>query len=173
MAERSLLEPLEAEFHKTKNTCERTFVQLDDAALHAQINPLQNSIAVIIQHLAGNMESRWADFLTSDGEKPSRNREGEFAERNLGRAELMAVWERGWKCLFDSVGGLTDDDLSRVVTIRNEPHTVLQAIARQMTHHSWHAGQVALIAKHLLGGRWKYLTIPPGGSAAFNKKMGG
>jgi hypothetical protein len=146
--------------------------QLSDAQLHQQINPLQNSIAAIVQHLAGNMESRWTDFLAADGEKPGRDREAEFVDRQLSRAELTDLWERGWRCVFDALAELSDADLSRIVTIRNEPHTVFQAIVRQVEHYGWHAGQIALIGKHLLGDRWNYLTIPPGGTAAFNKKLG-
>lgn len=172
MGDRLVVKAFEDQFRKTKGTSERAMAQVNDAELHAKINPHQNSIAVIVQHLGGNMESRWTNFLTEDGEKPTRNREGEFADRRLTRDEVMAVWERGWQRLFDSVGALTDADLGRTVKIRNEPHSVLQAIVRQIDHTGWHASQIALIAKHLAGDRWQYLTIPPGGSAALNKKMG-
>jgi hypothetical protein len=162
----------EGQFQKTKSACERAMAQLSDAQLHEQINPLQNSIAAIVQHLAGNMESRWKDFLTADGEKPGRDRDSEFADRRLPRAELTALWEQGWRCVFDALACLSDADLNRTVTIRKQPHTVFQAIVRQVEHYGWHAGQIALIGKHLLGDRWSYLTIAPGGTAAFNKKMG-
>jgi len=167
-----MIATFEGQFQKTKSACERAIAQVSDAQLHRQINPQQNSIAAIVQHLAGNMESRWTDFLTTDGEKPGRDRESEFTDHQLSRAELTALWERGWQCVFNALVNLTDADLDRTVTIRNQPHTVLQAIVRQVDHCGWHAGQIALIGKHLVGGRWSYLTIPPGGSAAFNKKMG-
>jgi hypothetical protein len=151
---------------------DRAIAQLDDASLHIQINPLQNTVAVIMQHMAGNALSRWADFLTTDGEKPDRDRDSEFIDRQLPRPELLALWERGWKCLFDALAPLTDEDLSRTVTIRREPHTVFKAIVRQIAHYSWHTGQIALIAKHIKQEPWQYLTLPPGGTQEFNRKMG-
>jgi Protein of unknown function (DUF1572) len=169
---RQIIETFEEQFHETKGLCDRAMAQVADGGLHAKINPLQNSIASIVQHLAGNLRSRWTDFLASDGEKPDRNRDGEFPDRQLPREELMALWEIAWKCLFDSLAALTDADLQRIVTIRNEPHTVHRAIVRAIDHCAWHAGQIALIAKHLTGDAWQYLTIPPGGSGAFNQKMG-
>lgn len=169
---RSILSTFEDQFHKTKGICQRAIAQVSDSGLHVQINPQQNSIAAIVQHLAGNLQSRWTDFLTSDGEKPSRNREGEFADRKLPREELLALWESGWKCLFDSLAELNDSDLERIVKIRNEAHTVHRAMVRSLDHCAWHAGQIALIAKHLTGEKWQYLTIPPGGSGAFNQRHG-
>lgn len=160
------------EFRKTRQTAERCFAQLSDEELHVRINPQQNSIAVIIQHLAGNMLSRWTDFLTSDGEKPGRDREGEFVERELPRAELMRLWEAGWAALFAALEGLTDADLQRTVTIRTEPHTVFHAINRQTAHYNLHLGQIQVIAKHLRGAEWQYLTIPPGKTAEFNRSKG-
>lgn len=172
MSSRTTIHALEAEFAKTKSACEWAMGQVDDSGLHTRINPSQNSIAVIVQHLHGNMLSRWTDFLSSDGEKPTRDREAEFVDRQFSRDQLMALWEQGWGSVFSALGPLTDADLGRTVTIRKDPHTVALAIARQLAHYGWHAGQIALIGKHLVGHRWKYLTIPPGGSAAFNKKMG-
>jgi hypothetical protein len=169
---REMIAVFEEQFQKTKGMCQRAMSQVSDAALHQQINPLQNGIAATVQHLAGNLQSRWTDFLTSDGEKPNRNREAEFADRHLPRQELMADWEAGWKCLFDTLAKLSDADLNRVVTIRNQPHSVHKAIVRSIDHCAWHAGQIALLAKHLVGDGWQYLTIPPGGSSAFNKQMG-
>jgi hypothetical protein len=167
-----MIKAFESEFRKTKAACERAMKQVDDAGLHVQINRRQNSIAVIVQHMHGNMLSRWTDFLVSDGEKPDRDREGEFVERGLPRDELLRLWEEGWRCVFDALAPLTDDELAGTVLIRREPHTVAMAIVRQVAHYSWHAGQIALIAKHLVGEKWQYLTIPPGGSAAFNRTMG-
>lgn len=172
MSERVLLAVFEEEFGKTKLLADRAIAQVDDHSLHIQVNPLQNSIASIVQHLAGNALSRWTDFLTTDGEKPDRNREGEFADRQLSRSELLAVWERGWKCLFDALKPLSDADLMQTVTIRREPHTICKAIVRQIAHYGWHAGQIALIAKHIKGDSWQYLTIAPGRTEEFNRKMG-
>jgi hypothetical protein len=172
MSRRAVLESFEAEFWRSRRYVESAVEQVSDDQLHVAINPLQNSIAVIMQHMAGNMLSRFTDFLTSDGEKPTRDRDGEFVERNLDRRELMALWARGWECMFGAIGPLTDEDLSRVVTIRGEPHTVSAALARQVAHYAWHAGQIALLAKHLKGEGWRYLTIPPGGSAEFNRRTG-
>jgi hypothetical protein len=118
------------------------------------------------------MISRFTNFLASDGEKPNRDREAEFVDKHLPRAQLMALWENGWQCLFDGLSVLRDEDLARIVTIRNEPHTVLQALVRQIGHYGWHAGQIALLAKHFKGEGWRYLTIPPQGTEAFNRKMG-
>jgi len=172
MPQRALLSAFEEEFHKTKSLADRAIDQVDDAALRIRINPHQNSIGVIIQHLAGNALSRWTDFMNSDGEKPDRDRESEFVDRQLSRSELLALWERGWKCLFDALAFLGDADLLRTVTIRRQPHTVCQAIVRQIGHYGWHAGQIALIAKHVKGESWQYLTIPPGQTPQFNRKMG-
>lgn len=161
-----------AEFRNTKKVAEKCFAQLADDDFHVRINPHQNSIAVIMQHVAGNMLSRWTDFLASDGEKPDRDRESEFDERKLPRERLMERWERGWEALFGTLESLTDADLWRVVHIRKEPHTVFHAINRQTAHYNLHLGQIQLIAKHLRGDAWKYLSIPPGGTAEFNARMG-
>jgi hypothetical protein len=172
VAQRALLRGFEEEFQRTKNLAERAIAQLDDAELHTQLNERQNSIASIFQHVAGNAMSRWTNFLTSDGEKSTRNRESEFVDRRLSRTDLLSIWDRGWKCLFDALASLTDADLLRTVTIRREPHTVCKAITRQMAHYGWHVGQIALIAKHIKGKSWQYLTIPPGQTLDFNRKMG-
>lgn len=160
------------EFRKTQRGVEACLAQLDDDELHVRINPLQNSVAVILQHVAGNLRSRWTDFLRSDGEKPDRDRETEFEETRLSRAELMRRWQAGWQALFEALSPLTDADLSRIVLIRREPHTVFQAILRQTAHYNLHLGQIQLIGKHLRGPAWKYLSIPPGQSASFNQRMG-
>jgi hypothetical protein len=151
---------------------EKCFAQLGDSDFHIRINPHQNSIAVIMQHMAGNMLSRWTAFLTSDGEKPDREREREFEERGLPRAQLVERWESGWAALFNALESLSDADLWRIVHIRNEPHTVFHAINRQTAHYNLHVGQIQLIAKHIRGDAWKYLSIPPGGSKEFNALMG-
>jgi uncharacterized protein DUF1572 len=170
--ERTTLAAFEAEFNRSRNYVESSISQLDDAHLHIQINHLQNSIAVIVQHMAGNMLSRFTDFLTTDGEKTFRDRDAEFIDRELSRADLLMLWNRGWTCVFGALAPLTDTDLSRVVVIRREPHSVSAALARQVAHYAWHAGQTSLIAKHIKGEQWNYLTIPPRGSVEFNRKRG-
>lgn len=160
------------EFQKTKLVAEQCIEQLSDEELHVRINPLQNCVAVIMQHMAGNMLSRWTDFLASDGEKPERDREGEFADRHLSRVELLELWNRGWSAVFDALQPLSDADLVRIVQIRREPHTVLRALVRQTAHYNLHLGQIQVIGKHLKGDAWKYVSIPPGGTAAFNARMG-
>ena len=172
MAHHDVIRAMADEFRKLKSTADRALAQVADADLHARLVPRQNSIAVTVQHLAGNMRSRWTDFLTTDGEKPDRDREREFADRRLSRAELTDLWERGWASALDAMAALTDADLSRTVTIRREPLTVLQAVLRQLTHAAWHVSQIALLAKCSAGDRWQYLTIPPGGSAAYNADRG-
>jgi len=154
-----------------KKLAERAMAQLADADLHRALGPGENSIAVIVQHIAGNQLSRWTDFLATDGEKPDRDREGEFEERRLPRAELLVLWERGWAALFAALEPLGPADLARVVTIRGEPHTVLRAVMRQVSHYAQHVGQIVLLARHHAGERWTSLSIPRGGSADFNRTM--
>jgi len=121
--------------------------------------------------MAGNMRSRWTDFLTTDGEKPDRNRDTEFEEPPVTRADLMEVWNRGWKHLFDALEPLTDADLDRTITIRSEPHSVTQAINRQIAHYSYHVGQIVYLARHFAGDKWQSLTIPKRKSTEFNKQV--
>jgi hypothetical protein len=167
-----ILAALLDEFRKTKRMGERAFEQLADEDFFFKLNPRQNSIHVIVKHLSGNMLSRWTDFLTTDGEKPWRDRESEFADEVVPRREIMERWEKGWASVFAALEPLTDDDLARTVYIRREPHTVVQAAVRQVAHYSYHVGQILLIAKHVRGDQWNYLTVPPGGSEAFNRRMG-
>ncbi len=136
-------------FRYYKNLAERAMAQCPDAALFTTLDAESNSIAVIVKHMSGNMRSRWSDFLTSDGEKPDRNRDTEFEEPPKTRAELLELWERGWKYVFDALQPLTDADIGRTVTIRDEPHSVMQAINRQVAHYSHHIGQILFLAKHL------------------------
>ncbi len=133
---------------------------MSDEDLVGLIDPDANSIAVIMRHLAGNMRSRWTDFLTSDGEKPDRNRDGEFEPPPLTREALFADWESGWACLFAAMDTLTAADLTRTVTVRKEPSTAAEAIERQLRHYAEHAGQIVLLAKHFAGPRWATLSIP-------------
>lgn len=151
---------------------ERAFEQLNDEEFFFRLNPRQNSVHVIVKHLAGNMRSRWTDFLTSDGEKPDRDRESEFIEDVVPREKIMQAWETGWAAVFTALRPLRDEDLSRTVHISREPLSVAQAIIRQIEHYGYHVGQIVLIAKHLRGEKWNYLTIPPGGSGAFNRGTG-
>jgi hypothetical protein len=160
------------QLRRTKRLADRAFEQLEDRDFFYRLNPHQNSIYVIVKHLAGNMHSRWTDFLTADGEKPDRDRESEFVEDVVPREQIMQTWEAGWAKVFAALEPLTDDDLSRTVYIRREPLSVIDAIVRQVEHYGYHVGQIVLIAKHLRGDDWKYLTIPPGGSAAFNRGKG-
>ena len=157
-------------FRYYKKLGERAMAQCSDEGLAATIDAESNSIAVIVKHMAGNMRSRWMDFLTSDGEKPDRNRDTEFEDAPKTRAALVELWERGWKYLFDALEPLTDADLTRTVTIRTEPHSVMQAINRQMAHYAHHVGQIVFLAKHLTAqatGKWDSLSVPRGKSKAF------
>src|SRR6059058_4666579 len=157
-------------FQYYKKLAERAIAQCPDAGLFTTPDAESNSIAVIVKHLAGNMRSRWTDFLTSDGEKPDRNRDSEFEAPPTTRAELMEMWERGWKLLFGALEPLGDADLTRTITIRTEPHSVMQAINRQVAHYSYHVGQIVFLAKHLTAkttGKWESLSVPRGQSKQF------
>jgi hypothetical protein len=154
-----------------KKLADKSIAQLSDDQLHATLDDEANSVAILMRHLAGNMRSRWVDFLTSDGEKPDRMRDREFEDPRQTREELIAEWEHGWKCVFDALTPLTDADLQRTVIIRGEPHSVYKAISRQVAHYSGHAYQILLLAKHLCGPTWKTLSIPRGQSEEFNRRM--
>jgi uncharacterized damage-inducible protein DinB len=160
-----------AMFRHYKNLAERAIAQVPDEALTATLDPESNSIAIIVKHMYGNMRSRWTDFLTSDGEKPDRNRDTEFESPATSRAELIAQWEAGWKYVFDALTSLTDADLSRKVLIRSEPHSVTQAINRQLAHYSYHVGQIVFLAKHFAAARWTALTTPRGKSEEVTAKI--
>ena len=154
-----------------KNLAERAMAQVSDEALTATLDPESNSIAIIVKHMCGNMRSRWTDFLTTDGEKPDRNRDTEFETPPQTRAEILALWEAGWKCVFDALEPLTDVDMNRTVKIRSEAHSVMQAINRQVAHYSYHVGQIVFLAKHFAGGEWKAVTVPRGKSADFTARV--
>jgi len=145
--------------------------QVADAQLFETLDDEANSIAIIVKHMVGNMRSRWTDFLTTDGEKPSRNRDGEFVDPAPTRAALLAEWESGWECLFQAIEPLTDADLGRPVTIRGEAHSVMQAINRQLAHYPHHVGQIVLLAKHFACDRWESLSVPRNRSEEFNRKV--
>lgn len=154
-----------------KRLAERAMAQVSDEHLFTPIDSEANSIAIIVKHMAGNMRSRWTDFLTCDGEKPDRNRDSEFEDPPATRAAVLAAWEAGWSCLFSALHCLTDDDLTRTVTIRGEPHSVMQAINRQLAHYPHHIGQIVLLAKHFAGENWQSLSIPRRGSADYNQRV--
>ena len=167
----SYTEDVRAIFRQYKKLGEGAMVQVADEDLTRTLDPEMNSIAIIVKHMAGNMSSRWTDFLTSDGEKPTRNRDAEFEEPPATRAELMELWERGWACLFAALDPLTDADLTRSVTIRGEAHSVMQAINRQVAHYSYHCGQIVMLAKHFQSTSWKTLSVARKQSAEFNRKV--
>ena len=156
-------------FRNYKKMAERAIEQVSDEEFFALIDAEANSIAVIVKHIAGNALSRWTDFLTSDGEKDFRNRDIEFELIDDTRESLMEFWERGWLALFDNLEPLTVDDFSRTITIRGEPHTVVEAVNRQMTHYAYHIGQIVLLAKHFKSAEWKTLSVPKNKSAEFNQ----
>jgi uncharacterized damage-inducible protein DinB len=167
MAGRLVVDAFTREFQKTRQLSERAIAQLSDAQLHTRLDAEANSVAMLMQHMAGNMRSRWTDFLTTDGEKPWRQRDAEFEPPVLTRDALMASWQSGWQTLFDTLATLTDDDLTRTVTIRGEGQPVLAALTRQLAHYAGHAYQIVLVAKHLKGEAWDVLSIARGQSAAY------
>jgi hypothetical protein len=167
----SYVEDCLALFRQYKLLAERAMEQVTDKQLFATLDPESNSIAIIVKHLSGNMRSRWTEFLTTDGEKPDRNRDQEFTGPPGNRADLLDAWEDGWKRLFTALGTLAEADLSRTVTIRGEPHSVMQAINRQVAHYGLHVGQIVLLAKHFAGDLWKPLSVPKGASVEFNRQV--
>ncbi|HEY3826292.1 MAG TPA: DUF1572 domain-containing protein [Bryobacteraceae bacterium] len=158
-------------FRYYKSLAERAMAQLTDDELLAVPDSESNSIAVIVKHLTGNMQSRWPDFLTTDGEKPDRDRDAEFENPARTREALLAAWEAGWQCLFQALEPLSDEDMSRTVAIRGEPHSVMQTINRQIAHYAYHCGQIVFLAKHFRSGEWKSLSVPRGKSAEFNRRV--
>ena len=158
-------------FRNYKKLAERAIEQVNDEEFFARIDEESNSVAVIIKHIAGNLHSRWRDFLTTDGEKTDRNRDTEFEMTGDTRESLMRLWETGWQTLFHNVEPLTDEDFARAITIRGEPHSVVEAINRQLTHYSYHVGQIVFLAKHLRSSDWKTLSVPRNRSAEFNRHL--
>lgn len=156
-------------FTNYKRMAERSIEQVSDEEFFAAIDAEANSIAVIVKHIAGNLRSRWTDFLTSDGEKPDRHRDTEFEMIGDTRASLMNFWENGWRTLFDAISPLNAEDFSQTVLIRGEPHTVVEAINRQLTHYAFHIGQIVFLAKHFRASDWKTLSVPRNHSAEFNQ----
>ena len=155
-------------FRNCKKMAERALEQVSDDEFFALIDPEANSIAVIVKHVAGNLNSRWRNFLTSDGEKPDRNRDTEFELIDDSRETLMQFWESGWQTLFDNVEPLNAEDFSKTITIRGEPHSIVEAMNRQLTHYAYHVGQIVLLAKHFRSANWKTLSVPKNKSAEFN-----
>jgi hypothetical protein len=158
-------------FRGYKRLAEGAFEQVSDDEFFRLIDPEANSIAIVAKHMAGNMRSRWTDFLTTDGDKPDRHRDTEFImDSPTTRQQVMSWWEDGWKRVFDAIAQLAPEDLSRVVYIRGQEHTVLQAINRQLMHYAYHVGQIVLLAKHFRGTQWKSLSIPKGQSETYGKQ---
>lgn len=156
-------------FEANKRLADRAIEQVPDDKLHVALDDNTNSIAVIVKHIAGNLISRWTDFLTTDGEKQWRNRDDEFVDSLGNRADILQLWERGWACLFGTLKSLKPEDLGKTVTIRGEPHSVPLAMERSLGHTCYHIGQIVQVARIHAGEHWKTLTIPRGGSEQFNK----
>jgi hypothetical protein len=155
-----------------KHLADGAIAQLSDEQFFALPDAESNSVAIVVKHMAGNMRSRFTDFLTADGEKPDRNRDQEFiVAADATRAEILDAWEKNWQTVFDALGALSGDNLAREVTIRGEPHTVLRAINRQVAHYAYHVGQIVFLAKHWKGSEWETLSVPKGQSAAANAAM--
>ncbi len=154
-----------------KKMAEDAIAQVTDDQLFEVLDPEMNSIAIIVKHMTGNMRSRWTDFLTSDGEKMDRNRDTEFLDPPQSREALMRLWDDGWQRVFQALEPLSDADLTRTVTIRGEPHSVMQAISRQIAHYASHIGQIVLLAKHFQHENWKSLSVPRGKSVAFTQAV--
>jgi hypothetical protein len=167
----SYLDDSLALFRYYKTLAERAMAQVTDEQLVAVLDDEMNSIAIIVKHMAGNMRSRWTDFLTSDGEKPDRNRDSEFEGPPVTRQEVLALWEEGWQRVFGALEPLSEEDLARKVTIRGEAHSVMQAINRQVAHYSYHCGQIVLLAKHFQHDRWQSLSVPRRQSDEFNRRV--
>ncbi|MEO8503905.1 MAG: DUF1572 family protein [Acidobacteriota bacterium] len=159
-------------FRDAQKQCDRAIAQVPFERWNHRLDPESNSIVTLMLHLSGNMLSRWSGFLTSDGEKPDRNRDAEFEDpETLSQDALLARWASGWSCLFDAMSGLTEADLDRTITIRAQPLSVVEAINRQVAHYAQHAGQLVFLCKHLAGGQWKTMSIARRGSDAFNAAM--
>ena len=169
MFERDYLDDALLQMRKLKAQGDRAIAQVSDEHLFATLDPESNSIATVMKHMAGNMRSRWTDFLTSDGEKPDRNRDSEFELTAVDtREEVFGQWEQGWAVVFDAISSLAEADLGKRVRIRGESHSVIEAINRQTTHYAAHVGQIVLLAKHYAGANWKTLSIPRGQSKALD-----
>jgi uncharacterized damage-inducible protein DinB len=167
----SYLEDVVSLFRMYQRLSEKAMAQATDEQLLMQIDPEANSIALIVKHVAGNLRSRWTDFLTSDGEKPDRDRDGEFLNPPQTREELMKMWNEGWACLNAACAQLKEEDLARTVYIRGEAHSVVQALNRAVTHCAYHCGQIVMLAKHFQGEQWKSISVPKGKSKEFAERV--
>ena len=166
------LDDTRASFRAYKKLAERALAQVKDDEYFLTLDEESNSIAVMMKHIAGNMLSRWTDFLTSDGEKPDRNRDLEFViESGTTKEQLFAYWEQGWACLFNALESLQPSDFDKTVFIRGKAHSIVQATHRQMTHYAYHIGQIVFLAKHLRAADWKSLSVPRNRSADFNEYL--
>ena len=168
---RAVIDSLQSEFRRYQHLGEEAIRQLNDEEVSRTSGPGGNSIAIIVSHVAGNLRSRFTDFLTSDGEKPWRRRDAEFAPKNSSQAEVLANWNAGWETVLAALATLGDGDLSHTVYIRGQAHTVVEALHRSLAHTSYHVGQIVYLAKAFRGGAWQYLSIPPGQSETYNKQL--
>ena len=166
----NFLESAKKQFQYYKHLGDKSFDQLEEADLFWQYNPESNSIAIIVNHLSGNMKSRWTDFLNSDGEKTWRNRDQEFEDLIKSKAELLEKWEEAWTCLFIALDSINEDNFDTIVYIRNIGHTITEAVNRQMAHYAYHVGQITYIARMIKGKNWTSLSVPKGQSKAYNKE---
>ncbi|MGW9685893.1 DUF1572 family protein [Flagellimonas sp. 2504JD1-5] len=167
------LKSVQFEFRRYKTMGDKTFAQLSEEEIHWKYMETDNSLAIIVKHMVGNMLSRWTNFLTEDGEKTWRNREMEFEGEYKSKAAMLEAWEKGWKCLFDALESLNSSNFDSKIKIRAQEHTIVEAINRQLAHYASHVGQIAFLGKMLRGQDWVSLSVPKGGSEAFNKKMFG
>ena len=174
MNDQHYLDDILIQLRKLKTQADKAIAQVDAAQLFATLDAESNSIAVLMKHVAGNMRSRWTDFLTTDGEKPNRDRDREFeVEGADSRAHVLAAWEDGWRVTLGAISSLRPADLDRTVTVRGEAHTVVEAMHRQLTHYAAHIGQIVLLAKHFAGTNWKTLSIPRGRTKEFDVAKAG
>lgn len=173
MLAKSFIDGTLAALRSNKGWADKAVAQVSDEKLHLALDANTNSIAVIMKHVAGNLLSRWTDFLTTDGEKPWRNRDDEFVDSFATREELVAFWDSGWQRFSDTLASFCPEDLARTVTIRGEPHTVSLAIQRSLAHTTYHVGQIVMVSRILAGDHWTTITIPSGGSGNYNQKVWG
>ena len=173
MIEQQYLDDAHLQMRKLKAQADKAIAQIKDEDLFALIDPDANSIAIVMKHLAGNMRSRWTDFLTSDGEKPNRDRDSEFEVESDTPARLREQWDRAWTLVLDTIASLQPEDLDKTVYVRGEAHAVIEAINRQLTHYAAHVGQIVLLAKHFAGADWKTLSIPKGKSREYDVSKAG
>jgi hypothetical protein len=173
MPDHLFLDSITRNFRKQKTLADKAIAQLDDAKLHIPLDENTNSVCVIMKHVGGNLISRFTDFLKTDGDKPDRNRDGEFIDDFTSRASIIQHWERGWNVLFATLASLSDDDLHKTITIRGEPHTVVDGLHRSLAHCGYHVGQIVQLARFLAKDRWETITIPRGGSEQFNQRLRG